>query len=98
MKLPQPICTNSEAAAENAVIDANPSGIGVKVGDNERRDNRGEHLADRGEGLLQKHRRKGGQHSGQSKEDPLELDRNIAGWDSDLTNISIHQWIFVPVT
>src|SRR5258708_32958036 len=52
----------------DAVIDAHPSRIGTKFGDNQRRDHRGKHLADRRTSRLQKHRNEGGQHMRQCNE------------------------------
>ena len=54
------------------VIDADPGGVGVQFGDDQRRDHRRQRLADRGEGLLDEHRPEGGQHQGQSTAAPLE--------------------------
>jgi hypothetical protein len=55
-------------------IDANPGGIGIQLGEDERCDHRREHLPDRSEGLLKKHRDEGGQQRGQWRAAPKAAD------------------------
>src|SRR5215471_5189980 len=81
---PQCTVTDDEAAATHlrkqrggsgdAVINADPGGIRVQLGDHEGRYHSWEHLADRREGLLQKHRDQGGQQTGQRMTAPKRGD------------------------
>ena len=50
---------------DQAEIDPDPGRIGVQFGDDQRREHRRQHPADRAAGLLQKHRHDGDQHARQ---------------------------------
>ena len=52
------------------IIDTNPGGIGIQLGEHERCYHRREHLPDRREGLLKKRRDESGQQKGQRMSAP----------------------------